>query len=95
MSGYSDITVKAQGRYRVDGGDWSVNDPDFYPDPEIGKKKLEYDDPEAPPPPQHKNEILNNNEIKCLKSELYDFSLDALFVSLMNEISPVFFNQFI
>jgi hypothetical protein len=60
MSGYSNITVEAQGRYRVDGGDWSVNDPDCYPDPESGNKNLEYDDPEAPPPPQRKNESLNN-----------------------------------
>ena len=48
--------VRSEGQYRVDGGDWSVNDPDpeagTY-DPEAGDQ-TSYQDPEAPPPPQPK-----------------------------------------
>ena len=48
--------VRSEGQYRVDGGDWSVNDPDpeagTY-DPEAGDQTT-YQDPEAPPPPQPK-----------------------------------------
>ena len=47
MSRY--IEASSEGRYRVDGGDWSVDDPD----PESGIYEAGgYQDPEAPPAPQ-------------------------------------------